>query len=258
MRRQQREERLKKKPKLVLILLLTILIILFTLVFVFWYKVSILPKFTYVEKAEDGGAYITIVDSRIDKIIRYKVEPNKVFVSSRGLGEYKLESLWILGKKEGYGGELIANSITSNYLAPVYLWRDGGSDNLNLYQKIKVFLISKRGIEVDRVLNEFELPNSILINFIVNDIQESAPDFYVDDFTGDIQTIQKVSAIVGTLGTKVSGYTKGYDENLDCEVSGSNKISVREISKIFGCEIKDNDDSESIKLRIGAKFSARF
>ncbi len=258
MRRQIREKKLKKKSNFLGVIVVVSLFVVFVLTVIVWYKVTTVAKFSYVERTSDNGAYLTVVDSKLDKVVRYKVEPDKVFVSSRGLGEYKLESLWILGQKEGYDGELVANSITSNYLAPVYLWKDGSKTNLNIYQRIKVFSISKQGIEAEKVLEEFELPNSVLINFIVNEIQESSPSLFVDDLTGDIDTIQKVSSIVGTLGTKVSGYTKGYDENLDCEVSGNNKESIKEISKIFDCVVKDNNDNENIKLRIGAKFSNRF
>ena len=90
-----------------------------------------MEKFTYVEKTSDSGALITIVDSKSDKVVSYKINPDITIASARGLGEYRLESLWILGDKEGYGGRLVSESIASNYLIPVYLWKR------NLYRDLK-------------------------------------------------------------------------------------------------------------------------
>ncbi len=259
MRRQHREKRLKKNSSIFLpvIILTIVLSMILTLIFI-WYKVYSLPKFSYVEKSPDNGSFVTIIDSKSDKSVRYKINPDKVLSSSRGLGEYKLESLWILSEKEGYKGSLVSESVTSNFLSPVYLWKNGKSSNLNIFQKIKVFLISKQNIAEEKVLNDFELSNSILINFVNNSIQESGSMVEIEDLTGNSNTVAKISSILGTLGTKVSGYTKGYDENLDCEVSGSDPSIVKEISKIFDCDINSDSDSPNIHIRIGAKFSDRF
>ncbi len=258
MRRQNRERKLKSKNNLIAYLsLLGVFFVVLGLLFV-WYKVSKLEKFTYVEKTSDNGAFITVVDSKIDKNTRYKVNADIILNSARGLGEYKLESLWVLGEKEGYGGKLVSESILSNYLIPVYLWKNDSKSNLNFYQKIKVFLISKQNIKEEKMLVETNLSNSVLINFLDNNIQESEVKVYVDDMTGDPEAISKVSDIIGTLGTKISGYNKGYDENLDCELLGKDAQILKVFSSVFGCKIVNQTDSDEVKIKLGAKFADRF
>lgn len=258
MRRQNREKKLKSKNNLfIYLILLGIIFIVGGFLFV-WFKVSKLEKFTYIEKTGDNGAFVTVVDSKTDNLIRYKINPDTLLKSARGLGEYKLESLWVLGEKEGYGGKLVSESILGNYLIPVHLWKNDNKSNLSIYQKIKVFLASKQNVKEEKILAETDLSNSILINFLNNKIQESEIRVYVDDMTGDPEVIRKVSSVIGTLGTKISGYNKGYDENLDCELLGNKSEILKVFSDVFGCKVTTQTDSDEVKIKLGARFADRF
>lgn len=258
MRRKNREKKIKHKTSLVVYFVLLVIVSVVVGLLTVWYKISNLEKFTYVEKTSDNGAFITVVDSKADKSIRYKINSETVMNSARGLGEYRLESLWILGDKEGYGGKLVSESIISNYLIPVYLWKNDKKSNLSFYQKIKVRMISGQNIGDSYDLKGKDLPSSILINFIDNNIQESEIRVFVDDMTGDPEVMARVSSIIGTMGTKVSGYSKGYDENLDCEMYGSDLDKLEVFSSVFGCKYLNQADGGEVKIRLGAKFAERF
>lgn len=258
MRRKNREKKIKKNRNFVVYIVVFSVVLLVVGLLLVWYKVSKLEKFAYVEKSSDNGAFITVVDSRGDKNVRYKVNPNMVLNSARDLGEYKIESLWVLGDKEGYGGKLVSESLVSNYQIPVYLWKSDRDSNLSFYQKIKVSLASKQKNIETLELVDADLSNFILINFLDNDIQESGIRVYVDDMTGDPEVTEKVSSIIGTLGTKVSGYNKGYDENLDCELYGNDTRILKVFSSVFGCKVMGQTDSNEVKIKLGAKFADRF
>lgn len=258
MKKRERKKRLSgnKKP-LVILISIIILILVFFLLFI-TIKINNLEKFSVVKKASDGGANVLIIDTKKENVINYKIDPDFVINSSYGYGEYKLSSLWILGDKEGLNGDLVAKSIASNFLIPVYLWKDDSKSNLSIYQKIKLKLVSKN-IQSDALkFKSFDLPNSILINFLDNNIQESGVRVYVNDMTGDPEVISKVSSITGTLGTKISGYSKGYDENLDCKLYGKEVEILEVFSNVFDCRFLNQTDSDEIKIELGAKFAERF
>lgn len=265
MRRELRRKRIKeknKKSKSVAIglwtgLALALLVLSFILIF---FKVSNLDKFVFVNKTVDGGGEVVIVDPKADRVLKYKILGDTVLESARGFGEYKLSSLWILGEKEHFDGQLVSESVRSNYLIPVYYWKNGKKTNLPLFERIKVILTNIGNISYEKTLTSRDLQNGILINFLDNDIQEDNITIEVNDLTGDQETINKVSKILGTMGSKISNYTKGYDKDLDCEISGKNINAVKTIANVFGCKISNQNMSETvdITLNLGILFANRF
>ncbi|MFZ3301332.1 MAG: hypothetical protein WA152_01305 [Microgenomates group bacterium] len=258
MRRARLQKQQSRKSIVPILITSTLLVVLTFILVTFFIKLSNLPKFSYVNKHSDGGAEVVVVDSKSDKLIKYKIEPQTVLNSARGFGEYKLESLWVLGQKEGMGGKLVAESIASNYLAPIYLWDDGQNSNLNIYQKIKTKLLKIENVETSGIWDTFELHNSVLINFIDDNIQEKSIVVEVEDLTGSQSVINKVSSIVGTLGTKVSGYNKGYEENYDCSITTKSREIGLIFANVFDCVVSSDKASDVVKIKLGAKFADRF
>lgn len=258
MRRYNRTKKNRNKKLFVFIAVILFVLIFSFLAFIF-FKVSTLDKFVYVNRTKNGLTQVVVNDSPKDRVITYNIAKDTILISSRGFGEYKIESLWVLAKKENFEGKLVSESISSNYLIPLYLWKDNLKTNLNIYQRIKVFFSKYQNNNIERELTSFDLPNSILIDFIDNDIQEASLSVELDDLTSDPNVINSVSAILGNLGTKISLYTKGYEENFDCEIYGKNIKAVKIISNIFDCKINETEVIASdIKIKLGAKFADRF
>lgn len=253
-----RGKKQKAKSKIILTIFLFFVLIIGLLLFLI-FKVFSLDKFIYVSKTSDNLTEIVVVDPKKDKNIIYRIPAGTVLTSSRGLGEYKIESLWILAKKENFEGKLVSESISSNYFIPVYLWKDGLKTNLNIFQRVKVFFSKYQNNNKDLELMSFDLPSSTLIDFIDNDIQEAGLSVELNDLTGDQYVIKYVSSILGNLGTKISTYTKGYEEDFDCEIYGSNTKVVKVIANIFDCKInKEEMTTSDIKIKLGGKFADRF
>ncbi|MDP3918212.1 MAG: hypothetical protein Q8Q30_03505 [Candidatus Woesebacteria bacterium] len=259
MRRSEKKiKKQKTKSKIVLIILLFVTLTISFLLFSI-FKVSILDKFIYVNKTSNSLTEVVVVDPKKDRTTKYEIPLGTVLRSSRGFGEYKIESLWILAKKENFEGKLVSESVTSNYLVPFYLWKDGVKTNLNIFQRMKVFFNRYNNNNIDKKFTSFDLPSSILIDFLDNDIQEAGLSVELNDLTGDQDVVKYVSSILGNLGTKISTYTKGYEEDLDCEIYGTNAKAVKIISNIFDCKINGTEVIRSdIRIKLGAKFADRF
>lgn len=233
-------------------------LVLITTIFVS-YKVLTLDKFIYVTKVPDGAAEIIIIDPTKDKIVKYKILSETELDSARGYGNYKLSSLWQLSEKDEMEGQLISETITKNYLLPVYLWKNGKRSNLTFFQKIKSSLIEKKTFEDSQVLISTKLSNSVLINFMDTSLSETIPTIDIEDLTGNPKIIEKLSSIIEVIGGKITTNSKGYDEDLDCQVSGKDKRLVDVISKTFDCEIFDDVlTATDLKISLGVKFIERF
>lgn len=259
--RRLRQKTATKPKSLATLARLIILIFVFVmgaLVFAF-FKVATLPKFTYLNKTNDSGAEIIIIDPQNDKLVKLLV-PNEVMLdSAHGYGNYKLSSLWKLSEKDKIGGKLISETILKNFLIPVPLWKNGNNSNLNPFQRIKAILTEKKLKGYDATIDTKKISNSILINFVNPTFVDNTPKIDINDLTGDIATATRVSRVVEIIGGKVTSNSKGYDENLDCEVYGGDTQEVRIFAQVFSCTEKVEDQGPiDIKIRLGAKFSERF
>jgi hypothetical protein len=258
-----------------LFLVLLIFIIVFVLI-----KISSLKKFIYVNNI-NSNAEITIVDPQKYKIVKILIPENTQINSSRGFGVYKISSLWKLGEKEGLSGKLVSESLRRDFLVPLYLWKDEDKTNLNLWQKIKICLLSKGFLNYDtininlidnRVLKlkklsdgtggyiiSSKIPESILINFVEDYMAETVSKIEIEDLTGNSETIENISKILGVMGGKITSYSKGFDKDFDCEVIGKDKILVGVVSKTFDCKVSiDTKLSVDLKIRLGGRFVDRF
>lgn len=252
-----KKERSLKPKRIGNIVGLTIFLVLSVLVFVFWKTVN-LDKFTYVNKTKDGSAQVIVFDSKKDTVFRYLIPSDTELESARGYGYYKMSSLWTLSERDG-NGDFIAETISKNYSIPVYLWKNGRGGNLNLFQNIKSVLIEKNKSAEDIKISTLKLPNSVLIQFLNDDFTSKIPTIDIEDLTGNISSVDKVSKIIEIMGGKITSNSQGYDEELDCEVGGKDTKMVKEISNIFDCEIKNSMSVQTdLKIRLGAKFSERF
>lgn len=266
-----------KRIKIFLYISLILLVSFFVYII---FKISSLEKFIFVNNV-NGSAEINVVDSTKLEIIKIIIPENTQITSSRGLGIYKISSLWKLGEKEGYKGKLMAESVRRNFLIPLYLWKDENKTNLNPWQNIKIFFlergflnyqITKINLSEIKVLkkknfsdgtNGFvissKLPESILINFVENTVAESIFNIEIEDLTKNINSIEDISKILGVMGGKITSYSKGLGENIDCEVIAKDKELAKIISENFDCSYSINTKlSVDLKIRLGKTFVQRF
>lgn len=254
MRKFEKNRKLKNsKTQKIRVLFSLLLFILFGFLAFLFFRVLTLDKFIYVNRTEVGDAEI------IGDGFKYKISADSKLDSARGYGNYKLESLWKLSEKDDKKGAVVAESVAKNYHVPVFLWKDGNTSNLNLFQRIKAFFIEKKNNVEKANFESFDLSNSISINFVQNEIVEELPKIEVEDLTGTQNIIESVSRIVEISGSKISSNSKGYDSELDCEVLSNNLKTAEIYSNLFDCKkITDKTLGDVVKIRLGGKFATRF
>jgi hypothetical protein len=223
------------------------------------YKVFTVDGFAFVNKAENGDAEIIVFDPVANTSKSFVVAGNTVLSSSRSLGEYRLDNLWILGRKEGYGGKLISESISKNFLIPIYYWKDENKTNLDIFKLIRAKIILSSGSIEKKDIQLNNLSNSTLVNFVNTEISDSGVEVEIEDLTGTVSISNDVAKILEILGTKITSFSKGYEKDLDCEVLGTSKKLVEVIATYLGCkETVKQDLKTDIVVRLGGQFADRF
>ncbi len=244
------------EPKKNINILLKIILFIVLVVSIFIYKLETIDSYNYINKSKNGDTEVYVVNNKNDSYIKYVISKDTEFESSRNYGMYKNSSLWVLGEKEKIGGRLVAETLLKNMYLPVYLWKDGEKTNLNFFQKIKSMIIEKKSGVSNYELEIDNIPNSVYINFSSPFINENTK-IEVQDLTGEIGMIDKISKIIESLGGKITSNSKGYNPDLDCKVLGK-KTEVQDVFKnIFECDI-EYQESDHVVLILGSKFAERF
>lgn len=246
-----------KKFKILGVFFIFLFIILFGFLGFLIFRVFTLEKFAYVNN-KDGDVEIIIIDAPKDKYTKLLINKGFIVESSRNYGQYEIGKLWILGQKDGTKGKLVTETIIKNFSIPVYFWKDGKSSNLNLFQKIKSVLIYNKLTDYDYTLKTTNTPDSFLVNFIDSKTELSSPKLELVDLTGNSHLAENLVNILAIYGVKTTSYLKGYDEKLDCEVSGVNKYLVKIVEQIFSCQKSSSNVDVDLRIRIGKVFADRF
>jgi hypothetical protein len=123
-RKRRRSKSRNKKPLLKRVSLLAagLIILIFFLTFKtkFWDGKS---KVAVVVNAREDIS-VLVFDPKIDQIVDIRI-PNSTEVEvARQLGVWKIGSVWELGFNEGLQGRLLAETVTKNFMIPVFGWAD--------------------------------------------------------------------------------------------------------------------------------------
>lgn len=261
MRKKRYLEKKKSKDKtkalVISFLWALLLIFVFTLIFLV-YKLFNQERFEYLRKSSDGGAEIVIIKPEDYKITIIKIDKDYELDTAKSYGKYKLGNLWTLAQKEGYGGELVVESVNKNIFSPLYFWEDGKNGNMTLTQKIFVKFVSIGPWSYD--LERLDLSKSksaLALSFNREDWMGDGFTLEVNDLTGNVRTVQYLSSILNNLGLKINTYSRGYDENLDCIVYSGNIKLGQYVSQIFKCNFEEVGGN-NLRIDLGLNFANRF
>jgi hypothetical protein len=240
-------------------------------------------KFIFVSRLADGGAEVTVLDPKLDEEINLIIPGETEVLVARNLGTLQLKNVWQLGINEKLGGRLTAETISQNFLFPVFLWRDPSVkiSNIPLGDVLltKIFLLGVKPInktEVNLGKSQFlikvrlndgtngyrltgPVPGALTSFFSDNDFGSRAIRIGITDATGRMGVAQKVGEITEVMGGKVVSIDKkGTLPEIDCFVSGKDPKVVRKIANLFSCKVQNQKTDFDVEIKLGEKFSKRF
>ena len=104
---------------MIILLLFLILISVFILTKSLWDTKS---RFALVFANESGKVDLVVVDPHVKTITTISIPPSTQVEVAHQLGQWKLESIYRLGKQEDLDGQLLADTITKSLKLPVDAW----------------------------------------------------------------------------------------------------------------------------------------
>ncbi|MCX6704368.1 MAG: hypothetical protein NTZ07_02880 [Candidatus Woesebacteria bacterium] len=87
-------------------------------------------KFILAYRLGSGDAAISVLDPRLDEITTLDIPADTEVNVARNYGELRIKNVWQLGMNEKIRGKLLAETITQNFLFPVFLWSDSDAKSL--------------------------------------------------------------------------------------------------------------------------------
>ncbi len=246
----------------------------------------------------DGGGGVSVItfDSKGETITTVTIPGDTQVEVSRGLGTFRLKSVWELGVNEKAEGALTSETVTKNFEFPSYTWVDARADlsspfktlfspyktNLGIGDKIQIALFSlgvKNAGRVNIDLRETSYLKKMILKdgeegFIVTgsipqnlsvifaDPEVSSKNFKViiRDSTQKAGIAREIGEIVEVLGPKVASITKENLGDIDCEVSGKDARFSSKVALVFGCKVVGGklEGNFDLEIKLGEKFAKRF
>jgi len=87
-------------------------------------------KFILAYRLESGEVAVSVLDPKLDELTTLLVPGDTEVDVARNYGELRIKNVWQLGINEGAGGSLLAETVSQNFLFPVFLWSDSDAKSL--------------------------------------------------------------------------------------------------------------------------------
>jgi hypothetical protein len=79
-------------------------------------------KVSVVFKGENGDVGVTVLDPVLSEVTTLVIPADTQVDVARSYGTLRIKNVWQLGLNEKIGGRLLAETVTQNFLFPVFLW----------------------------------------------------------------------------------------------------------------------------------------
>jgi hypothetical protein len=128
-------EKRKKKSRIIgifLKLIAPVAIVLFVLIYLrlttsFW---NGLDKVNVAYRLPNGDAAVTVLDPKLTDATTLVIPGDTEVTVARNYGILRIKNVWQLSLNEKLGGKLLPETITQNFLFPVFLWSDTDGSSL--------------------------------------------------------------------------------------------------------------------------------
>ena len=87
-------------------------------------------KFILSYRLESGDVAVSVLDPKLGEVTTLAIPGDTQVNVARNYGEIRIKNVWQLGVNEKIGGSLLAETVTQNFLFPVFLWSDADAKGL--------------------------------------------------------------------------------------------------------------------------------
>jgi len=248
-------------------------------------------KLSFVYFRDNGDVSVTVLDPELEETTVLIIPGETEVDVARNYGTLRLKNVWQLGINEKLDGNLLSQTVTKNFLFPVFLWSDTdigslkfvffpGRTNIPFGDRLSVALFAMKvgnlsRVEINLAESQFlrrqvlsdgqlgykingNISERLTVYFADNVLSGENLKIYIRDTTGVFGVSEKVGEILEVAGGKVVTIDRGGTTEVDCEILAKNPSVAKKVAKLFTCTvIKDKTDFD-LEVRLGKKFAERF
>lgn len=113
----------KKFPRFLIFLIPAILVVLAYLFICSGARIwNGKDKVSIVYRYDNGDVGVTVMDPNLSEVTTLVIPGDTQVDIARNYGTFRIKSVWQLGVNEKVGGDLLAETVTQNFLFPTFLW----------------------------------------------------------------------------------------------------------------------------------------
>ena len=250
-------------------------------------------KVSVVYRKSGGDVGVSVINPVFSEVTNLIIPADTEVDVARNYGTFLIENVWQFGVNEKIGGNLLAETVTQNFLFPTFLWceKDPGFDtgsfksianfiflpgttNMKFGDRLKtgLFVLRTKDLGESRFLDRERLEDGSLgytiadrisgrltAYFSDNDFTEETIKINIIDATGNYGVSDKLGEILEVLGGKVVSVDRKTDEeDSDCEVFAKDPILSAKIARFFSCTVNEKESPFDLTIKIGSEFADRF
>lgn len=201
---------------------------------------------------DTDGASVLLFDPQYEEVVRIHIpEHTEVDVAS-GLGVWKIETLWQLGKQQGVGGKLLADTMTKYFRFPTAEWADtsalglASGDMSNYYKAIFGIYSSNLSLG-DRIALSwfsFNVPNSKHIDIDLSDTSYLTEQKLSDGSDGYVK-VEPAPAKIMSLFADPDLAKSSHAISIQ-DATGQSKVAknVGQVVEVLGAKVASISDQE--------------
>jgi len=87
-------------------------------------------KFILAYRLDSGDVAVSVLDPKLTELTTLTIPGDTQVNVARNYGQLRIKNVWQLGINEKIGGKLLAETVTQNFLFPVFLWSDSDAKSL--------------------------------------------------------------------------------------------------------------------------------
>lgn len=250
-------------------------------------------KLSFTFRQGNGDIGIAIADPKLLELTVMTIPAETQIEVARGFGTMRIKNVWQLAQNEGLDGRLMSDTVSQNFLFPVFLWSEteftslfkfiffSGRSNIPLGDRIEIGLFvlklsTSQISQIDLGKSQFlqkeilkdgeggfvlsrKVSEYLTVYFSDNQIAQSGLRVSISDGTGKFGVSEKVGGIMEVLGGKVISIEKDSTVGKEgCTVIGPNLNINRKISSLFSCNKIKNGEDGFLRIILGTDFAKIF
>jgi hypothetical protein len=201
---------------------------------------------------DTDGASVLLFDPQYEEVVRIHIPEHTEVDVAYGLGVWKIETLWQLGKQQGLGGKVLSDTMTKYFKFPTAAWADTAalglaSGDISDHYKAIFGIYSSNLSLGDRIALSwfsFNIPNAKHIDIDLSETSYLSETTLSDGSHGYIKVEPAPAKIMSLFADPTLSRTSHAISIQDATGQGKVSKNVGQVVEVLGAKVASITDHE--------------